>query len=152
MERITEKKNARILIVDDHAVVRQGLRMLINQELDLLVSGEAEDGETALRLINTQHFDLAIVDISLNGESGIQLTEKIKVQRSNLPVLILTMHDEKLYARQAFRAGARGYITKHEAAETIITAIRMMLSGKDYIGEQMAKDILCSMVSAKVHS
>lgn len=85
---------------------------------------------------------MAIVDISLEGMNGIQLTEKIKSKHMHLPVLILTMHDEALYAKRAFRAGAEGYITKHEAAETIITAIRLMLTGKDYISESMTQKFL----------
>jgi DNA-binding NarL/FixJ family response regulator len=120
----------RILVVDDHAVIREGLASLINQETDLVVSSEAENAEQALDILEKHKLDLAIVDISLEGTSGIQLTEKIKSQYPHLPVLILTMHDEALYAKNAFEAGARGYITKREAAEKIIAAIRMILIGK----------------------
>lgn len=136
------KYKTRILVVDDHTVVRQGLTLLINQEPDLVVCAEAENATQALEAIEKKQIDLAIVDISLDGTNGIQLTEKIKSQRPHLPVLILTMHDEALYAKRAFQAGAEGYVTKHEAAETIITAIRLMLSGKDYIGERMAQRFL----------
>ncbi len=136
------ENKTRILVVDDHAVVRQGLTLLINQEPDLIVSAEAENAEQALEAIEKQQVDLAIVDISLEGMNGIQLTEKIKSKHLHLPVLILTMHDEALYAKRAFRAGAEGYITKHEAAETIITAIRLMLTGKDYISESMTQKFL----------
>ena len=142
-----QKKQARngetrILVVDDHAVIREGLALLINQEADLVVSAEAENAEHALDILKKQHFDLAIVDISLEGTSGIQLTEKIKLQNPHLPVLILTMHDEALYAKNAFGAGARGYVTKREAAETIIAAIRLLLLGKNYMSEKMAQDFL----------
>lgn len=133
---------SRILIVDDHTVVRQGLMLLIDQEPDLVVCSEAENASQALEAIEKQQIDLAIVDISLDGPNGIQLTERIKSQYSYLPVLVLTMHDEELYVKRAFQAGAKGYITKHEAAETIIIAIRLMLSGKDYISETMKQKFL----------
>lgn len=124
-----------ILIVDDHSIVRRGLIQLINQEPDLRVCGEAENAAQALEIIEKQQVDLAIVDISLNGTNGIQLTEKIKSMRPNLPVLILTMHDEVVYAKRALRAGVEGYVTKSEAAEKIVTAIRQVLCGKEYISK-----------------
>ena len=136
------KRKSRILIVDDHAVVRQGLRLLINQEPDLVVCADAENAAEALEAIEKQRVDLAIIDISLDGPNGIQLMERIKSQHPNLPVLVLTMHDEELYVKRAFQAGAKGYITKHEAAGTVITAIRLMLSGKDYISETMRQKFL----------
>ena len=141
------EKKTKILIVDDHSIVRKGLMRLINEESDLVVCAEAENAPQALEAIEKQHIDLAIVDISLDGTNGIQLTEKIKSQRPQLPVLILTMHDESLYAKRAFQAGAEGYITKQEAAETIITAIRLILSGKDYISDTMTQKFL-----KKLHS
>jgi DNA-binding NarL/FixJ family response regulator len=146
-----DNSKCRILIVDDHAVVRQGLTLLINQEADLVVCAEAENSEQALDAIETQHVDLVIVDISLNGTNGIRLTERIKSKYPYLPVLILTMHDEALYAKRAFQAGARGYITKHEAVETIIAAIRLMLAGKDYISEAMTQKFLSSIHSKGSH-
>jgi len=132
----------RILVVDDHAIVREGLTLLINQEPDLHVCAEAENAEEALDAIAKEQVDLAIVDISLEGTNGVELTEKIKSKCPHLPVLILTMHDEASYAKRAFQAGAGGYITKHEAAETIITGIRLMLSGKEYVSETMTQKIL----------
>lgn len=134
-----DEHRTRILIVDDHPIVRRGLVQLINQESDLVVCAEAEDANQALQAIEKQQVDLAIVDISLDGTDGIQLTEKIKLKYPRLPVLILTMHDELHHAQRALRAGARGYITKHEAAETIITAIRLILSGRDYVSKRMAQ-------------
>jgi DNA-binding NarL/FixJ family response regulator len=141
-KRLQDNTKNRILVVDDHAVVRQGLTLLINQEPDLVVCAEADNATRALELIRKQQVDLAIVDISLDGTNGIELTGTIKSQYPDLPVLILTMHDEALYAKRALRAGARGYMTKHEAAETIITAIRLMLSGKEYISETMTKGFI----------
>jgi DNA-binding NarL/FixJ family response regulator len=142
---------SRILIVDDHTVVRQGLILLINQEPDLVVCAEAENATEALKIIEEQPVDLAIVDISLDGTNGIQLTERIKSQCPTMPVLVLTMHDEALYVKRAFQAGAKGYVTKHEAADTIIAAIRLMLSGKDYISETMTQKFLKKLNSTGSH-
>lgn len=135
-------KRKQILIVDDHAVVREGLKLLIEQQGDLEVCASIENAEDALDIIEHNHIDLAVVDISLNGTNGLQLTEKIKVHNPHLPVLILTMHDEELYAKKAFLAGAGGFVTKHEASETIITAIRMMLAGQNYVGDWITQKIL----------
>ncbi len=147
-----ESKKARILIVDDHAVVREGLTMLINHEPDLLVCASAENAEQALSEIEKGDIDLAVVDISLDGISGLQLTEKIKSRHHHFPVLILTMHDEEIYAKRAFRAGAKGFITKHEASETVITAIRMMLAGRDYISDSITQKFLRKLQSSEQDS
>ncbi|MHC4062235.1 MAG: response regulator [Planctomycetota bacterium] len=127
----------RILIVDDHPIVRRGLVQLINQEPGFKVCAEADDAEQALKVIGSQHLDLAVVDISLSGTNGVQLTAKIKSQYPDLPVLILTMHDELRYAELAFQAGAKGYVTKHEAAETIIGAIHLVLAGKKFVSKRV---------------
>lgn len=141
-QQVTNKEQkTRILIVDDHPIVRRGLVLLINQEADLSVTAEAENAEEALLDIGKQQFDLAIVDISLSGTNGVELTEKIKTKHPNLPVLILTMHDEPRYARSAFCAGARGYVTKRDAAETVVTAIRLVRSGKNYVSGNMARKL-----------
>ncbi len=137
----SRESKTRILIVDDHSIVRRGLIQLINQESDLVVCAEAENAEQALEAVTEQQVDLAVVDISLTGTNGIKLTEKIKEQRPHLPVLILTMHDEARYADSAFQAGARGYVTKQEAAETIITAIRLVLSGQQYLSKARAEKL-----------
>ncbi|MHC4640359.1 MAG: response regulator [Planctomycetota bacterium] len=150
-KRKEHRGKSRILIVDDHTVVRQGLMLLINQEPDLEVCAEAENAAEALEIIEEQEVDLAIVDISLDGPNGIQLTERIKSQYPTMPVLVLTMHDEALYVKRAFQAGAKGYVTKHEAADTIITAIRLMLSGKDYISETMTQKFLKKLNSKGSH-
>ncbi len=135
-------KKSRILVVDDHAVVREGLALLINQEQDLEVCATAANADDALELIKKDNIDLAVVDISLDGTSGLQLTERMKSHNPHLPVLILTMHDEEFYAKRAFRAGARGFVTKHEASQTIITAIRMMLAGQSYVSDSMTQKFL----------
>jgi DNA-binding NarL/FixJ family response regulator len=138
-QHVTNKEQkTKILIVDDHPIVRRGLVMLINQEADLSVTAEAENAEEALDDIGKQQFDLAIVDISLSGTNGVELTERIKTKHPHLPVLILTMHDEPRYARSAFCAGAKGYVTKRDAAETVVTAIRLVRGGKNYLSDNMA--------------
>ncbi|MHC4557036.1 MAG: response regulator [Planctomycetota bacterium] len=134
----TSKNKIRILVVDDHAIVRQGLIKLIEAECDLKVCTEAENVGQAMEAVEKQQFDLAIVDISLEGTSGLELTERMKLRCPNLIVLILSMHDGLLYAQRALRAGASGYVAKYEAAEKIITAIRRVLSGKIYVSDSRA--------------
>ena len=136
------ESKTRILIVDDHPVVRQGLIQLINHEPELVVSAEAENAAQALEVLEKESVDIAVVDISLNGTNGIQLTGIIKSKYPGLPVLILTIHDESLYAKRALEAGANGYVNKCEAADTIITAIHSVLSGKQYISEKRAGNVL----------
>ncbi len=122
------ESKSRILIVDDHSVVRHGLIQLINHEPDLVVSAEAESATQALEVLGKNTFSLAIIDISLDGTSGLELTEQIKLQFPSLPVLILSMHDDLLYGHRALRVGAAGYVAKHEAAGKIVTEIRRILS------------------------
>ncbi len=136
------RKKTRILVVDDHAIVRQGLMKLVNEESDLAVCAEADSASQALEALDAQQIDLAIVDISLEGTSGLKLTEIMKLRRPNLIVLILSMHDGLLYAQAALRAGAAGYVAKHEAAEKIIAAIRHVLSGKIYVSDSKVAKML----------
>ena len=128
--------------MDDHPVVRQGVASLINMESDLVVCAEAENATQALEALEKKTIDLAIVDISLNGTNGIKLTEKIKSKYPGLPVLILTIHDDAAYTKRALEAGAKGYVNKREAAETIIAALRLVLSGKQYFKGQISQDVL----------
>lgn len=130
-------EKARILVVDDHAVVREGLSRLINREADMVVCGEAQDGPSALKSINTSKPDLAIVDISLSSSSGLDVTKAIKASQPEIIVLVLSMHEELLFAERALRAGASGYIMKVEAPKTLIEAIRRVLGGKIYLSEKM---------------
>lgn len=137
----------RILVIDDHPLLRKGLSALINQELDLFVSAEAPDGDRAIELLATGKFDMATVDISLPGADGIELVKAIKQRFSDLPVLVLSMHDEILFAERALRAGARGFIMKQEAAECILRAIRRVLDGQIYVSERIATRMLKKLVS-----
>jgi DNA-binding NarL/FixJ family response regulator len=137
----------RVLLVDDHPVVRQGLAQLINGESDMEVCGQAESASEALKAIKQDEPDAAVVDISLKDSNGIELIKDLKVRHPQLPVLVLSMHDESFYAERCLRAGARGYITKEEAIETVLTAIRRVLSGDLYLSENMASKMLSVFVS-----
>jgi DNA-binding NarL/FixJ family response regulator len=137
----TEEGKTKILIVDDHPVLRRGLIQVINEEPDFEVCAEAENAAQALEAIEKQPVDLAIVDISLEGTDGIELTARIRSERPHIPVLVLTMHEEREYAKRALGAGAKGYVTKHEDAETIITAIRLLLVGKNYVSERITQKL-----------
>lgn len=128
---------ARILIVDDHTIVRQGIAQLVNREPDLDVCTEAGDAESALAVLKDTKVDLAIVDISLPGTSGIELVKQIREAHPELPVLVMSMHDESLYSDRAFRAGAKGYVMKQEATEKLLAAIRKILNGGVYVSDRM---------------
>src|ERR1700721_236726 len=131
-----------VFVVDDHPIVRQGLTLLINRESDLAVCGEAEEMHSALRSIQAVKPDILIVDISLNGPDGLELLKNVRLTSPRLPVLILSMHDESLYAERALRAGANGYIMKQEATERGLVAIRQILGGEVYVSERMAKKMV----------
>jgi len=138
----------KILIVDDHPLVRAGLAQLIGDCPDLEVCAEAADMAEALRQIDSTNPDLAIIDLSLAGGSGLDLIEHIKSRNRNILMLVASMHDEMLYAERVLAAGARGYINKQEAQESIIRAIRQVLSGKVYLSEAMTERMLSGMVDA----
>lgn len=137
----------RVFVVDDHPIVRQGLAQMVNRESDLMVCGEAEDAPSALQAIATAHPDIMIVDISLNGPDGLELLKNIRNRYPALPVLILSMHDESIYAERALRAGANGYIMKHEAAEKVLVAVRQILNHESYVSERVANKILQRYIS-----
>jgi DNA-binding NarL/FixJ family response regulator len=127
----------KVLLVDDHPLVREGLVNLISQQADLQICGEAGNEPQALELIRTVQPDVAIVDISLETGSGIELIKSIKAMFPAVTVLVLSMHDESLYAERALRAGARGYIMKREAAKKVIQAIRCVLAGQLYVSDKI---------------
>jgi DNA-binding NarL/FixJ family response regulator len=138
----------RILIVDDHPLVRTGFAQLIGDCPDLEVCGEAGDMAEALRQIDATGPDLAIIDLSLAGGSGLDLIERIRSRNKDILMLVASMHDETLYAERVLAAGARGYINKQEAQDSIIRAIRQVLSGKVYLSQQMTDRLLSGMVDA----
>ena len=141
------KNKTRILVVDDHAIVRQGLIKLIETEFDLMVCSEAQNSDQALKAMARQKFDLAIVDISLEGMNGLKLTEIMKLRSPKMIVLILSMYEGLFYTQRALRAGASGYVAKYEAAEKIITAIRFVLSGKTYVSDSKMEKIMSDTTS-----
>ena len=132
----------RIVIVEDHPMVRDQLAQIINKEADLEVSGEADNIQQAMRIIRNIAPDLAIVDITLNGSSGLELIKGLKVLSMPVPVLVLSMHDESLYAERALRAGAKGYITKHRSSQEVLGAIRRVLAGEIYLSDKMVSNVL----------
>jgi DNA-binding NarL/FixJ family response regulator len=132
----------RVLIVDDHPMTRAGLVHLINHQPDLVVCAEAENAADALDAVEVLEPDLVLADITLPGKSGLELVKNIKAIRPGLPTLVISMHDESLYAQRILRAGARGYITKHEGGEKLMQAIRHVLSGQIYVSEKMSAHIL----------
>ncbi len=135
-------KKSRVLVVDDHPIVRQGLALLINQESDLVVCGEAEEAIGAMHVLASAKPDILIVDISLNGPDGIDLLKSVRNSYPTLPVLILSMHDESIYAERALRAGANGYIMKQEATEKVLVALRRILGGEIYVSDPVANKML----------
>ena len=141
-EGAAERPKTKVLVVDDHPIVRERLAELINQEADLSVCGEAEDSHQALKAVEALRPDVAIVDITLKDTYGIELIKQIKERHPKLPVLVLSMHDESLYGERALRAGAKGYLTKQEATKKVITAIRRVLAGEIYVSEKLASSLL----------
>jgi len=133
---------SQILIVDDHPMTRQGLVTLIEHQPDWAVCFEAHTAEQALEAIAKTNPDLALVDISLPGKSGLELIKDIKALHEHLLVLVVSMHDESLYAERVLRAGARGYVPKHAGAAKMVEAIRAVLNGKIYVSEQMSAHFL----------
>ena len=145
----TKKKT--VFLVDDHPIVRQGLTLLINQEPDLAVCGQAEEMYAALQAIQTFKPDIMIVDISLNGPDGLELLKNIRMKYSGMPVLILSMHDETIYAERALRAGANGYIMKQEATEKVLIALRRILAGEIYVSDRVGNHMLQHYVRGAQH-
>jgi len=143
-------KAKRIVIVDDHPLFRKGLEQLINSSGDAFrICGEASDAAEGMTVIRKLKPDLAIVDLSLPGANGIELIKNIRAEFANLPVLILSMHDESLYALRALRAGAQGYVMKQEALENVVVAIREVLAGRPYLSHEMSSRLITNFASGK---
>ncbi len=137
-----------MVIVDDHPLFRDRLSQLINHELDMEVCGESVTAEQAIQLIRRVTPDLAIVDITLKGSSGLELIKGIRALSIGIPVLVLSMHEESLYAERALRAGATGYITKNQGAEEVLAAIRRVLTGEIYLSNKMTSVVLRNLTIA----
>ncbi len=138
----TERK--KIFIVDDHPMMREGLAQLIAQETDLVVCGEADDAAPALEQIEKLKPDLALVDITLRSTNGLELIKDLRIREPGLSILVISMHDEFLYAERVLRAGGRGYVMKQEGGKKLMEAIRHVLSGKTYVSEKISAKILDS--------
>ncbi|MGA2427749.1 MAG: response regulator transcription factor [Candidatus Acidiferrum sp.] len=143
---ISLPKKSRVLLIDDHPIVRQGLALLIDRETDLSVCGEAEGAHTAFHAIASLHPDIVVLDISLSGPDGLDVLKEIRMKSQSLPVLILSMHDESIYAERAMRAGANGYIMKQEATDKVLVAIRRILQGEVYLSERLTTTMLQQFV------
>jgi DNA-binding NarL/FixJ family response regulator len=142
LEKPAQPTRKNVLIVDDHPLLRQGLALLINQQEDMQVCGEAEEAQTVMQAIAKRRPDIMILDISLNGPDGLELLKQIRTLDPDLPVLILSMHDEAIYAERALRARANGYIMKQEAAEKVLVAVRRILNGELYLSDRMSNKLL----------
>jgi DNA-binding NarL/FixJ family response regulator len=140
----------KILLVDDHPIVRKGLSQLITDERDMIICGETETPARALHLVAAERPTVAIVDLALGAASGLELVKTLTASHPEVRVLVLSMHDEKVYAERALRAGASGYIMKHEASQKLLTAIRQVASGKIYVSELMSARILSGVGGRRV--
>ncbi len=136
------KAKTRLLIVDDHPMMREGLAMLINHEPDLTVCGVAETAHQALTAVGTLKPDLVLADISMPGKNGLELIKDIQAMHPGTAVLVISMHDESVYAERVLRAGGRGYIMKQEGGKKLMNAIRQVLHGEIYVSEKMSAKIL----------
>lgn len=143
-------KGCKVLLVEDHPMFREHLSTLINRELGMAVCGEADNIRDAMRLIHETQPDIAIVDITLRGSSGLELIKDIKAQKLEVNVLVLSMHDEELYAERALRAGAKGYITKNEASTEVVRAIHSVLQGDVYASRRMTAKLLERLTRKRV--
>jgi DNA-binding NarL/FixJ family response regulator len=137
----------RIIIVDDHPLFRDRLAQLIDHEPDMRVCGEAESAEQAIKISRNEAPDLVIVDITLKQSSGLELTKSLRAISTGTPVLVLSMHEESLYAERALRAGASGYITKDQVAGEVLWAIRRVLAGEVYLSEKMTSLLLKNLTA-----
>jgi len=131
----------RVLIADDHAIVRQGLKLILSETSDLVVAGEADSGSNALKLARAGEWDVALLDISMPDKNGIDVLKMIKSEFPKHPVLMLSMHPEEHYAIRALKAGASGYLTKQSAPALLVTAIRQVASGRKYVSPELAEEL-----------
>lgn len=135
----------RILIADDHEVVRRGLRQILSETSDMAVTDEASSGEEVLDKVSSKDFDVVLLDISMPGKSGLDVMKQLRNSRPHLPVLILSIYPEEQYAVRVLKAGASGYLTKESAPEELISAIRKVSSGRKYITPSLAEKLACQL-------
>ena len=142
MKQVPQNRKARILLVDDHPIIRYGVSRILNKEDDLMVCGEAEDGNDALQTIEKLKPDVVLLDISLKRLDGLKLTKIIRLDYPLIRILVFSMHDEIQYARKALRSGAKGYLMKENSSEKIVSAIRQVLKGEIYVSEAVKKLVM----------
>lgn len=142
-------RKRRVLIVDDHPLFRRGISQLIANEPDVMVCGEAETSDEAVAEVERLEPDLAVVDVSLRGANGLELVKTLRTLRPALPVLVLSMHDESLYAERALRAGARGYIMKHAPPEHVMDAMRRVMAGEIYLSPEASHRLLHAVMTGR---
>ena len=138
-----------VLVVDDHALIRKGLKQILDDTSDIRVIGEAETGMEAIRMVRDNKYDMALLDITLPDKYGIDVLKQIKLLCPTLPVLILSMHPDEQYAMRSIKAGASGYMNKQSAPSQLVTAIRKVASGKKYISSELAEQMADDMTSDK---
>lgn len=144
----------KILIADDHVIIREGIKKIISDEIDMTVTAEAANGQEVLECVWAHNFDVILLDISMPGRSGLDILKQIKNDKPELPVLILSMHPEEQYAIRVFKAGASGYLTKESAPDELITAIRKVSSGRKYVTASLAEKLafdLSSNIDKQLH-
>jgi DNA-binding NarL/FixJ family response regulator len=150
--KVGVSKKATVVLIEDHPMFRERLAHLINKGDDMVVRGEADNIRDGLALIKKIRPNIAIVDITLKGSSGLELLKDMRANAIDVPVLVLSMHDESLYAERALRAGARGYITKHAASSGVMGAIRKVLKGEIYLDSQYMSEIMTKLMSGRQSS
>jgi len=138
---VAKVKKTRILLVDDHPIVRQALGQLLSSESDLVVCAEAEDAQGAMRAFSQKKPNFVIVDLSLASGSGLDLIKQIRSQDKKVPILVLTMHTDASYAARSLKAGAQGYLSKQEASENVVDAVRSLMKGESFIGQTVAPEL-----------
>ncbi len=143
---MNENDKSTIFIVDDHPIIRYGLKSIINLDTGLIVCGEAGEGSSALRGIKLLNPDLITMDLSLNNENGLELIKDIIAFYPKIPILAISIHDESIYAGRVLRAGARGYVSKTAASETIISAIKIILDGEIYVSQLVKEKIIKKVI------
>ncbi len=136
----------KILVVDDHALIRKGLKQLLEDCADLQVTGEAATGVEAINKVRAEHFDLLLLDINLPDKHGIEVLKQLKTEQPELKIIVLSMYPEEQYGVRALKAGAMGYINKQSASDTLISAILQVASGKKYISEALAEQLLNNLI------
>lgn len=146
---MNEFNKEKLLVVDDHPIVRHGIVQLLNRQPDMEVVAEADDAESALTHLRERSFSLIVTDISLPGLSGLDLIRRINATKEAPPILVLSMHEESVYAERALNAGARGYVMKQEAPDKLVAAVRKLLAGGIYLSPQMEERMLLSLVRGK---